>query len=651
MRLLTLILMPALLLAGTSRFARLGEFQGQVEVQLTAADPWMPAERNLPLTESARLRTAGNGRVEIEMDDGGMWRLGPNSLGVLADYTRLSTGQRITLLWLDHGTAYFTGQPAAKDVTMLAMPFAHLTVLQGSRVRETAQPTWSQAAVIEGQVRFTSPTAELEIHEGTTARMDPAKAENFSLLPEVAPDPLDRWSEDRDKAHAAPASAAYVNAAFGLADLDSGGTWTASENLGMVWKPDVAEGWTPYKNGRWRYYDALGYTWVSDDRWGWMPYHNGRWSREQKLGWVWQPDPTAAFHPAEVYWIRGVTFAGWGPLAPGERWNAPNPGAVTPQGYLSRATNYGSFLPDMRAIDGNGFPIPTPEDMKTAFFVTAPPSPAFLTQRLDAVNPPVDVRNTRVVPEVPGTMFGDAMPKVIVVTPPPEVSEVQVPVAVPVPVMEETVIVTPAARAHPAAVVKTAAVPKPAPPATGKPAATVPPRTPAREHPISTAPPEREYYHRVMLDIDPAIPDFTKALADLAEWSKAYPESSSLNDRRYYYIHVYNGLGRSADVLETAAAVVGAGVRKSYPDQQQVLQVLVAATTSLTKLKVPTHGQLTTGQKAAKELLSFLPDYFVPSRKPSNVNEAAWTLARSQLEGMATVALARTGGPSKPGAN
>ena len=115
MRLLTLLLVPAALIAGQPRYARLGEFQGQVEVQLTAADPWMPAERNLPLAESAWLRTGAGARLEIELDDGGAWRLGPDSLGEISDYTRLSTGQQVTLLSLDHGTAYFTGQPKGKD--------------------------------------------------------------------------------------------------------------------------------------------------------------------------------------------------------------------------------------------------------------------------------------------------------------------------------------------------------------------------------------------------------------------------------------------------------------------------------------------------------------------------------------------------------
>ena len=45
-----LLLLPATLFAGQPRYARLGEFDGKVEVQLHAGDPWSAAERNLPLS-------------------------------------------------------------------------------------------------------------------------------------------------------------------------------------------------------------------------------------------------------------------------------------------------------------------------------------------------------------------------------------------------------------------------------------------------------------------------------------------------------------------------------------------------------------------------------------------------------------------------
>src|SRR5438309_11417186 len=101
MRTIALLLAPAVLMAGHARYARLGEFQGQVEVQLQAADPWISAERNLPLPEAAWVRTGADSRVEIELDDGSVWRLGPDSQGELSDYAQLSTGQRVTGLALD----------------------------------------------------------------------------------------------------------------------------------------------------------------------------------------------------------------------------------------------------------------------------------------------------------------------------------------------------------------------------------------------------------------------------------------------------------------------------------------------------------------------------------------------------------------------
>src|SRR5262245_9309050 len=123
MRFLALLLAPAALLwGGQARYARLGEFEGSVEVQLTATDSWSPAQRNLPLSESARIRTAASAKVEIELEDGGAFRLGPDSLAEISDLARLSTGQRVTMLSLEQGMAWFTGQPEGKDALSLAVP-------------------------------------------------------------------------------------------------------------------------------------------------------------------------------------------------------------------------------------------------------------------------------------------------------------------------------------------------------------------------------------------------------------------------------------------------------------------------------------------------------------------------------------------------
>jgi hypothetical protein len=402
MKRLVLLLIPTLAFASQFRYARLGDFDGKVEVQLHAADPWQPALRNMPLPQSTWVRTGPASHVEIELDEGSAIRLAPDSLIELSDYTRLSTGQRITILSLDHGLAYFTGQALPKDALMVAVPGAQVSIHRGARVRLQAQDEWSQIGVIEGTVRFSSPGAELDLREGSMARVDPNNAARFFLYPELTPLDTDRWSEERDKALASASSTGHVGELrAGVADLDSAGTWINTANFGAVWKPKVADGWAPFKDGKWLWYDDLGYTWIASDAWGWLPYHHGRWMRDTETGWFWVPGKSTIFMPGDVYWLRGAKVAAWGPLAYGENWN----GSGQPLLFLNANTTWATFTPDAREIDPTGFTTRPKEPLATASFVLALPSPAFIAARLQATRPPLRAGSTRIVPMISGVTY------------------------------------------------------------------------------------------------------------------------------------------------------------------------------------------------------------------------------------------------------
>jgi len=374
MKRLLLLLLPAVLFAGQPRFARLGEFDGVVDVQLHPADPWSLAERNLTLREGAWLRTGSVSRAEIELDEGSAWRLGPDSQIEISDYTLLSSGQRLTVLSLDHGVAWFTGEPLGKDSMMLVVPGAQVTFIRGARVRLEAGIAESRISVIEGIVRLSCPAAEIDLREGQSVRVEPGNRDRFVLDREFAPMDLDRWSEDRDKILAAPASMNHVSQRFGLADLDASGQWLQTD-IGAVWKPRVEDGWLPFKNGHWRWYDGLGYTWVSTDTWGWAPYHFGRWTRKNDLGWVWVPSSQkTTFKPGDVYWLYGLRMAGWGPLAPAEDWN----GTGTPQQYLKVNTTWAAFPQDAQVLEPSGFTGRPDDPLAISVFGVALPSPAFV---------------------------------------------------------------------------------------------------------------------------------------------------------------------------------------------------------------------------------------------------------------------------------
>jgi hypothetical protein len=656
MKRLALWLLPAILLGGQARYARLGEFEGNVEVQLQAADAWLPAERNLPLVESTWVRTGASSRLEMELDEGSAWRLGPDSQGEISDYSRLSTGQRVTLLSLDRGLAYFTGEPKGNDSLSLAVPGAQVIFIRGARVRVEAQDGWSVISVIEGKVRYSSPTAEIDLLAGQTLRLQPENPARFLLDREVRAMDLDHWSEARDKAEALSISAGHVVEQYGLADLDAAGAWFQTDEFGAVWKPKAQDGWVPFQNGRWRWYDALGYTWVSGDPWGWLPYHYGRWAHRKDLGWVWAPSVSAVFKPGEVYWMRGAELAGWGPLAPGETWPPSGPEDTEPQQYANAYTTYAAFQQDARTLDPAGFTARPKDPLAATVFAAALPSPAFMAARLDAVRPVLRAGGTAVTPVIPGVTLQDdsgtfapepapqARPSPMIILsdapglegiPPPPEQVVQ-----PDPVYPGIVVVQSPRNAParnnqaPAQPAQASAQPAPQPPSPTRRAVPAPRRKNPRDEE------EAAIYNQTIKDVRSDNP--AKAIQDLDAWSKRYPDSDLQNDRLYLYMQSYSRVKppQPAKVVECGAQLMSTDLRAALGEPESILVVLYLTAVNVRSIPNPSREMLALGNRAARELLNYVPEYFTPGRRPANTSDADWVKARTEMEAVARNALA-----------
>jgi hypothetical protein len=410
---------------GGPRFARLGAFEGQVDVQFDAADAWRPAMVNLPLPESSRIRTASGATVEIELDDTSVFRMTGEGLAELSDYTRLSGGQRITVISLDHGLAYFTGEAGTGSAIHLLVPGAQASLRQGSRLRLQASQDWSEIAIIEGGTHFTIPSAEMDLHQGQSARVTIPASTHFSLFREIAPLDADRWSEALDKAEAdAPAS---------RLDLDHAGKWFTAGDYGTVWQPAPQQGWAPFRQGRWIWFQSVGFTWAGAEPWGWKPYHEGRWLQHPDLGWVWVPPAKGSprgtdFLPGEVFWARANNLAAWGPLAPGEQWA----GAGPPRQFAALNTTGGTFVSGAREIVPSP-PEDLPKDLVKAFlFTSALPSPPLPVGRLLANRDPLRTQLFGAVDVAP------AIPAITELAPPAKtdstpVADVQPPPPAPAP--------------------------------------------------------------------------------------------------------------------------------------------------------------------------------------------------------------------------
>ncbi|MGP8246967.1 MAG: DUF6600 domain-containing protein [Bryobacteraceae bacterium] len=668
MRSLLCLLLPVGLLptawAGPARYARLGEFEGVVEVQLQSADAWMAAERNLPLPEGAWLRTGGAARLEVELDDGSVLRLGSNSAGALADYAQLSTGQKVTLVTLDRGLAYFTAQPRSHDSVVLAVPGAQVTFTGPARLRLQAADGWSRIAVLEGSVRFSLPAAEIGLFEGQTIRLDPSDPVHFSLDRVVAEMSLDRWSAERDRALASATSAQHAIARYGLADLDAAGAWVETDQWGAVWKPKTAADWTPFRNGHWRWYNALGYTFVGGETWGWLPYHYGRWAHSSELGWIWVPGLSQVFKPGDVFWLSGATLAGWGPLAPGERWPGEqglDPNAAPPSQFAPAYITYATYRPDARVIDPAGFTGRPDEPLKVASLVSALPSPPLEAATLEALRPLSVVDGVRVAPAIPGIAYedppvepdsaaepvaaqpSDDAPPAADVPPPAAMPNTPPDPAAPDP---ETAPYPPSVAIYPALVI--GAQPKASGRVSNRPGAgsarssenTKAAAASAAPHQKPTTTGEQRLYRNVVEhNQDPA-----EQIRLLDVWRQEVPFSRLESDRTFLYMQAYSRLSppRPDAVVQYGEYLIRAGLPfpNSPVGDAQKLSVLYQVTVNVPKLAQPSARQVNLARDVARSLQDYLPVFFSLANRPAGVDEALWAKARSDMEGAAKHTLA-----------
>jgi hypothetical protein len=175
--------------------------------------------------------------------------------------------------------------------------------------------------------------------------------------------------------------------------------------------------------------------------------------------------------------------------------------------------------------------------------------------------------------------------------------------------------------------------------------------------PAAAAPPEKKVKDQGEYDIytqttkDQANP--AALLKDLDTWAQKYPETDYKDDRQYYYIAAYNGTNQPGKVLEVGSQLMARDLKKVYSDPkagpQQVLTVLYMMSVNVVKLPTPSAEQMAIGEKAARALQEFVPNFFTAANKPAGATDAAWTEGRTTMEKVAKDTLMYIA--TKPGAD
>jgi hypothetical protein len=278
-----------------ARIVRISYVEG--DVRLDNGHGYESATMNVPLTEGNWLQTGRDGWAEVQLEDGSLIRLAPDSVIAFTQLARASSGATLTTVDLDQGEAEF--KVAKHDdgdfnVTVKKNTIA-LTHSGSFRVTSTnANPL--EVAVLKGEVSVsdTDNGGEVAVKKNESFVLDPNDPARYALDKGVDTDDLDQWSTQRDDALSTYASAGQGYAQspyqYGASDLNYYGQYYDVPGYGELWQPNnVGYNWDPFSNGYWSYSPGFGYTWVSSYPWGWMPYRYGRWVFVNGRGWCWAP--------------------------------------------------------------------------------------------------------------------------------------------------------------------------------------------------------------------------------------------------------------------------------------------------------------------------------------------------------------------------
>jgi hypothetical protein len=283
-----------------ARVVRLSDVQGDVQIDRNAGQGYEKAFLNLPITQGVKLQTKGDGRAEVEFEDGSTLRVTPDTVIAFPQLSLRDSGAKVSAVHLQEGNAYINFAGMKDDEFTLTFGHEKLSLAHAAHLRIGMGDTVATVAVFNGDVRVEGDSGTVGVSKNHTAAFDLTDGDRYTLAKNLEPDPYDTWDKQQDQYHQRYSSNSYNSYspyAYGTSDLNYYGSFSNVAGYGMLWQPYfIGAGWDPFMNGAWAFSPGFGYGWVSGYPWGWTPYHYGSWVYLPNYGWAWQP---------------GGTWAGW----------------------------------------------------------------------------------------------------------------------------------------------------------------------------------------------------------------------------------------------------------------------------------------------------------------------------------------------------
>lgn len=282
-----------------ARIVRISYVEGQVRID--SGRGYESATMNVPITERTWLQTRSDGWVEVQLEDGSLVRLAPDTVIAFTKLGRLSSGGTVTTVDLDQGEAEFKITKHDDSEFQVTVKNKTISLDHSGSFRVTSTNSDPlEIAVWKGEVTVHDPESggEVAVKKNETFALDPTDTAQYALDKGAEADELDQWSKQRDDYLSAYASAGRgYPYQYGAGDLNYYGSYFDAPGYGTLWQPyGVNLGWDPFMNGYWTYSPGFGYTWVSAYPWGWLPYRYGNWVYINGRGWCWEPGGWSRWH-------------------------------------------------------------------------------------------------------------------------------------------------------------------------------------------------------------------------------------------------------------------------------------------------------------------------------------------------------------------
>ena len=305
--------------------ARVKVLDGSVWVRPSDGGDWEEFSSNSPIPPRSRVSVPEGSEAELQFHGG--------------QFVLLTSGTDLEVRDLQEGKSAFRLRAGEIRFDLPPDDFAPVSVrIPGGALAQFSEPGRQWLTVTD------SDETRLVVRRGTavvTLEGDehPLRAGDEAVVGRDVT--VGRYRGDADESAEAPAP--YGGDVVGDAppvvvnELGEYGEWIDVPAYGNVWRPRVAEGWSPYVYGRWTWISPYGWTWVSYEPWGWYPYRCGYWLTDPVYGWIWSPynafvsvnfvfgshryrHHNVFFRPATVRFVPEGRNVRWVPLRPGERY-------------------------------------------------------------------------------------------------------------------------------------------------------------------------------------------------------------------------------------------------------------------------------------------------------------------------------------------